>query len=134
MTNARDRQHAVALVNEAHQAGARLSRACRELSIGLNTYRRWSSRPEDGRPHAVHGTPSHALSDAERQAVLQTCHRLEFASLPPAQIVVRLLDEENRYLASESTFYRTFAPGPRAASPRPGSGSTPLWPTSAPSR
>jgi len=48
----------------------------------------------------------HALTGAEREAVLQACHRPEFASLPPAQIVVRLLDEEDRYLASESTFYR----------------------------
>lgn len=124
MTNARDRQHTVELVNEAQQAGARLSRACQELGIGLNTYRRWSSRPKDGRPHAVRGTPSHALTEAERDAVLQTCHRPEFASLPPAQIVVRLLDEEDRYLASESTFYRVLRQAHaqhrrgRAAAPR----------------
>ncbi|MGG4579684.1 IS3 family transposase, partial [Alcaligenes faecalis] len=80
--------------------------ACIELGIGLNTYRRWATGDEDRRPHAIHATPSHALTDAERQAVLQACHRPEFASLPPAQIVVRLLDEEGRYLASESTFYR----------------------------
>ena len=102
MTNALDRQHAVALVKDAHQAGARLNRACAELGIGMNTYRRWATGIEDGRPQAVRASPSHALSAAERQAILHTCHRPEFASLPPAQIVVRLLDEENQYLASES--------------------------------
>jgi len=106
MTNARDRRHAVELVNAARCDGARLERACAEMRIGLNTYRRWSAGGEDGRANAVHGKPSHALSQAERDAVLQTCLRPEFASLPPSQIVVRLLDEEARYLASESTFYR----------------------------
>lgn len=124
MTNALDRRQAVALVNEAQQSGARLRSACAELGIGLNTYRRWAVSDEDGRPQAVRATPSHALSEAERQAVLQTCHRPEFASLPPAQIVVRLLDEENRYLASESTFYRVLRQANeqhrrgRAAAPR----------------
>ena len=39
-------------------------------------------------------------------AVLDACHRPQFASLPAAQIVARLLDDEQRYLASESTLYR----------------------------
>src|SRR5690606_18420076 len=50
--------------------------------------------------------PAHALTHKERQAVLDVCHRPQFASLPAAQIVARLLDDEQRYLASESTFYR----------------------------
>jgi putative transposase len=37
--------------------------------------------------------------------VLETCHRAEFASLPPSQIVPRLADQ-GAYLASESSFYR----------------------------
>ncbi|KKB60774.1 transposase, partial [Robbsia andropogonis] len=73
MTNARDRRHAVELVNAARCDGARLERACAEMRIGLNTYRRWSAGGEDGRANAVHGKPSHALSQAERDAVLQTC-------------------------------------------------------------
>ncbi|MBV6274464.1 DDE-type integrase/transposase/recombinase [Alcaligenaceae bacterium CGII-47] len=124
MTNPQNRRQAVELVNEACQAGSRLRSACTELGIGLNTYRRWAKGGEDGRPHAVRPTPSHALTQAERQAVLDTCHRAEYASLPPAQILVRLLDEEQRYLASESSFYRILrATGEqnrrgRAAAPR----------------
>src|SRR5690554_6243167 len=98
MTNATDRRRIVELVNEALAGGARLSRVCAELGIGQNTYRRWASGGEDQRPHA--------LTPQERQAVLDVCHRPQFASLPPAQIVARLLDDEQRYLASESTFYR----------------------------
>jgi len=124
MTNAQDRRQAVELVDAARRAGARLDRACAEMRIGLNTYRRWCIGGEDGRAHAVHAKPSHALSQAEREAVLQTCLRPEFASLPPSQIVVRLLDEEARYLASESTFYRVLREANaqhrrgRAAAPR----------------
>ena len=124
MTNATDRRQIVELVNEARKAGARLQRVCQELGIGLNTYRRWSTGTEDQRPQAVHPLPAHALTAEERQTILDTCHRPEFASLPPAQIVTRLLDEEQCYLASESSFYRVLRQAGeqhrrgRAAAPR----------------
>lgn len=105
MTSALDRQQTVELVNEAHAAGARLKSACAEVGIGVNTYRRWAAGGHDKRPDAVRPKPAKALSDAERQAVLDVCHQPEFASLPPAQIVARLADQ-GTYLASESTFYR----------------------------
>ena len=106
MTNATDRRQIVELVNEALAAGARLRRICEKIGIGQNTYRRWSAGGQDKRPHAIRPTPAHALTVAERQAVLDACHRRQFASLPPAQIVARLLDDEQTYLASESSFYR----------------------------
>lgn len=124
MTSARDRQHAVALVDDARQAGARLQPACRELGIGTNTYRRWSRSGEDARPEAPRPTPGNALSDTERAEILYQCHRPDHASLPPAQIVPQLLDNEGRYIASESSFYRVLrAAGEqhrrgRAAAPR----------------
>jgi hypothetical protein len=46
------------------------------------------------------------LTPLEKSLMLMTCHRPDFASLPPSQIVPRLMDEEGRYLASESSFYR----------------------------
>lgn len=98
MTNATDRRRIVELVNQARAAGARLRRACGELGIGQNTYRRWSAGGEDQRPHATRPRPAHALTHKERQAVLDVCHRPQFASLPPAQIVARLLDDENGIL------------------------------------
>ena len=94
MTNATDRRQILALVNEARRNGARLYRICQELGIGQNTYRRWSKGGQDQRPHTVRPKPAHALSASERQAVLDVCHRPAFASLPPAQIVARLLDDE----------------------------------------
>ena len=59
----------------------------------------------DARPTAVRPTPSHALTEQERQAVLKTTLEPDYADLPPGQIVPRLADQ-GVYLASESTFYR----------------------------
>lgn len=106
MTNTLDRRRIVTLVDEALAAGARLRSICAELGIGQNTYRRWSSGGADRRPGSVHPRPAHALTREERQAVLQACHQPRFASLAPAQIVAQLLDDEQCYLASESSFYR----------------------------
>lgn len=124
MTSVLDREHAVELVDEARADGARLRSACAELGIGQNTYRRWLHGDRDGRPAADRPTPAHALTEDERQAILALCHEAAFASLPPIQIIVRLLDEQGLYLVSESSFYRVLrAAGEqqrrgRAAKPR----------------
>lgn len=125
MISTSDRQDAVQLIDEARAQGARLGAACEELGIGTNTYRRWAQGDQDRRPQAVRPVPRHALSPEERQQVLGICHRPEFASLPPGQIVPRLLDEEGLYVASESSYYRILrAHGEqhhrgRARAPRP---------------
>ena len=106
MISTSDRQDAVQLIDEARAVGARLQAACAELGIGTNTYRRWVQGDQDRRPQAVRPVPRHTLSPEERQQVLEICHRPEFASLPPGQIVPRLLDEEGLYVASESSYYR----------------------------
>lgn len=127
MISSPDRQHAVALIDEARQGGARLQPACRELGIDVRTYQRWTwggAIKPDGRPEAVRPVPANKLSAAERAAVLALCHEPPYASLPPGQIVPRLADE-GQYLASEATFYRILReaeeqhPRGRARAPRP---------------
>ena len=49
-----------------------------------------------------------ALSDAEREGVLEVCHSSRFTDESPGAIVATLLDE-GRYLGSERTFYRVLA-------------------------
>lgn len=108
MISAPDRQQAVALIEEAHRAGARWSRACAEVGIDVRTYQRWAAGEAvqvDGRPAAVRPEPANKLSMEEQAQVLAVCHEPAYASLPPGQIVPRLADE-GRYLASESSFYR----------------------------
>ena len=108
MISPSDRQQAVVLIEEAHRAGARWSRACAEVGIDVRTYQRWTAGEAlhvDGRPAAVRPEPANQLSVEERAQVLAVCHESAYASLPPGQIVPRLADE-GRYLASESSFYR----------------------------
>lgn len=85
--------------------GARLLVALREISLSERTWRRWRKHAEDGRPAAIRPTPDNRLTAEEEQQILMVCHRPDYASLPPSQIVPRLADE-GIYLASESTFYR----------------------------
>ena len=108
MTSASDRRKAIELVNEAVAAGARKDKACAELGISERTAQRWERDGEiaaDKRPTTIRPEPGNKLGEAERETILATCHRPEYASLPPSQIVPRLADQ-GRYLGSESTFYR----------------------------
>jgi putative transposase len=96
-----------ALVDEAVLGGARLAPACALLGISGRTLQRWQ-RQADGHPDARtlrHEAPAHKLSVQERATVLAVANSAEFGHLPPSQIVPRLADQQ-RYLASESTFYR----------------------------
>ena len=109
MISAADRRQAVELIEEARAEGARLSPACAVLGLSARTYQRWTREGgvrADQRPLVARPTPANALTPEEEQAILAVCHRPEFASLPPEQIVARLLDEEQCYIASVSSFYR----------------------------
>ena len=71
-----DRQRAVELIDEARAGGARLRPACELLGITSRTYQRWTGAEairSDGRPTAERPRPAHALSPAERHAVLEVC-------------------------------------------------------------
>ena len=72
------------------------------------TYRRWIQHGrvvEDKRPFVKRPVPSNKFTDEEREAILTACNQPEYASLPPSQIVPRLLDK-GIYFGSESSFYR----------------------------
>lgn len=112
---------AIQLIDQAHAAGARQSKACTVIGITSRTLRRWRNNQEahgdlaDQRQKAAaeRACPQ-ALTEQERQAVLDTCNRPEFRSLPPSQIVPILADR-GEYLASESTFYRILHDADQAA-------------------
>ncbi len=100
---------AIPLIDEAVQAGARQHKACAVLGITCRTLRRWRAADDltDRRKGAPKHCP-HALTEAERAAILEVCNRPEFRSLPPSQIVPHLADQ-GIYLASEATMYRVLA-------------------------
>jgi transposase InsO family protein len=109
MIRLEDRRQLAQHIEEAHAAGARLRCACEVAGIDLRTLQRWKAGGGlvggDRRPHAVHPTPAHALSEAERAELVRVANEPRFASVPPARIVPMLADE-GRYLASEATFHR----------------------------
>ena len=103
---------AIDLIEDAVTAGARRFKACEVLEIDVRTLQRWKNvlRKKDDladRRKAAAGkrVPGNKLSDEERQAILATCNKPEYQSLPPSQIVPRLADN-GEYIASESSFYR----------------------------
>jgi transposase InsO family protein len=100
------KQMAIQLIDEAVAAGARRHKACEVLGISSRTLRRWRQADSlvDGRKGALRACP-HSLTPAEKEAIVATCNRPEFQSLPPSQIVPRLADT-GIYMASEASFYR----------------------------
>jgi len=95
-------------LSEARGAGARKARACQEIGLSLRTLQRWSETEvvrADARTTTVRPRPRNALSEVERQAIINLCNSPAYVHLPPSQIVPRLADQQ-RYLASEATFYR----------------------------
>ena len=110
MIGLEDRQALAQDIEAARSAGARLQPACEVAGIDPRTLQRWNAQEGltagDGRPQAVHPTPGHALSPAERVALLTVANEPRFASVPPARIVPMLADE-GVYLGSESSMLST---------------------------
>jgi transposase InsO family protein len=109
MIGLEDRQAWAQDIRIAHEAGARLRRACETVGIDVRTLQRWKAQEGlikgDGRPCAIRPSPGHALSPAERAQLLRVANEPRFADVPPARIVPMLADE-GVYLASESTLGR----------------------------
>jgi transposase InsO family protein len=107
MTAPEERKELISLISEATLAGARQAHACNIMGLSARTVQRW----QRGEPGAVdgrslrHHEPCHKLSADERAELLAVANSPEFGHLPPSQIVPRLADQQ-RYIASESTFYR----------------------------
>ncbi len=127
------------LVEDAVTAGARREQACATLGLSARTVERWCAGDvEDGR-HGPSSPPANKLSEAERAEVLSLVTSPRFRDLSPNQIVP-LLGDEDRFVASESTFYRVLrqeellrhrgrakAPQRRATSTHEATGPNQVW-------
>ena len=81
--------------------------ACRALGASPATiYRR--RRPPEPRPLKPRSTPERALSEPEREAVLEVLHSERFVDVSPEETWATLLDE-GTYLCSTRTMYRILA-------------------------
>ena len=107
MNSPAQRQNVLALLEVAISAGARLAPACLVLGLSTRCVQRWlaASDLQDGRTQRLQA-PANKLTDEERMTILAVANSPQFAHLPPSQMVPILADE-GRYIASESTIYRT---------------------------
>lgn len=92
------------MLKEAVDAGARKIKVCELLGVSLRTVERWEHQPEDQR-RGPKTRPANALTQKEREKLLEIANSEDYANLAPSQIVP-LLADKGEYIASESTFYR----------------------------
>ncbi|MGH7852064.1 MAG: IS3 family transposase [Candidatus Binatia bacterium] len=101
-----DRQSCIELVEQAKAGGARRQASCAVLEVSLRTVERWEKAPDQGdRRRGPVSTCAHALSEEEKQTIVEVSSGPAYRDLSPWQIVARLADT-GRYLGSESSFYR----------------------------
>lgn len=82
--------------------------ACFALGIPISSFYRHQSRLRFPAKRSSRPVPPLALSDHEKQTILDTAHEKRFRDATPYQIYATLLDE-GRYLASVRTIYRVLA-------------------------
>ena len=75
---------AISLIDEAVRAGVRIKNACEVIGISDRTFRRWmrSDTLSDGHKGADRSC-RHALSEAEKEQMIEVCNRPELQSYPP---------------------------------------------------
>ena len=93
-------------MSECRDAGASQKRACAIVGISERTFQRWSLVPgqEDLRQGPTTKS-AHALTEDERQRIVEISSSKEFQDKSPHQIVPTLADR-GEYVASEASFYR----------------------------
>jgi len=109
LTTHSDRIKVVVAIDEAVSSGARQFKACEVVGISERTYQRWSNQgteTRDGRPDATRPVPANKLTHEEEKAILEVMNQKEHRSLPPNQVFHKLIDEQGKYIASVSSFYR----------------------------
>ena len=95
----------IMLIEEAHENGARYSKACEVVGISLRTLQRWKSGCLNDRRKGSKKTVPRKVSQEAREEIVAVCNEPRFRDQTPYEIVPQLLTE-GRYLASESTIYR----------------------------
>lgn len=93
---------------EERPAGVPVQAACEALNVSRATLYRSRRPPPEPKPERVRAPSPRRLHDAERQHILDTLHRPEFADQPPTEVYATLLGR-GIYLASIRTMYRILA-------------------------
>ena len=93
------------LIEEAHDHGARYSKACEVVGISIRTLQRWKCCGVKDNRKGASKRVVRKLKPESSQAIIGHCNSVRFRDLNPHEIVPLLLNE-GVYLASVSTFYR----------------------------
>ena len=104
--NEEERKNVLLFIHTACQQGCRKKIVCQYLGIDIRRIQRWK---KDGVIDKRKGSPRKVekrLTEAEKDEIIETCTNERFRNLNPHEIVA-ILAEEGKYIASESSFYRT---------------------------
>ena len=96
------------LIEEAHENGARYSKACEVVGISLRTLQRWKRGCLNDRRKGSKKTVPGKVSQETREEIVAVCNEPRFRDQTPYEIVPQLLTEGRYLVASESTIYRIF--------------------------
>ena len=80
--------------------------ACKAMGVATSSDYRWQEPPRAAVAARPRPSPPRALSETERQQVLETLRSEAFVDRSPAHVAAALLDEEQRSLCSVRTMYR----------------------------
>ena len=92
---------------EQHHNQTSIEPLCEALDVPKASFYRSRTRV-DSKAQVLAVPPKHALSEAEKQSVLDLLHSERFRDLPPTQVYPILL-EEGHYMCSVRTMYRILA-------------------------
>lgn len=105
MTAKEEREKIIKYINEAVDSGARKKEACKITGLTPRTIERWEKDPDgDKRPDFNKISPQ-ALSEEEKDKIIEVCTQNEYKDMSP-NTIVPLLAEKGEYHGSESSFYR----------------------------
>jgi putative transposase len=101
-----DKARAIALIQEACDAGARIKPACEIVEIAIRTLQRWKKGCSLNDKRCGPNTePKNKFTQAEREHLLKVVNSEAYRNQAPGQIVPALADK-GEYIGSESTIYR----------------------------
>ena len=105
MTAKKEREEITSHINDAVNNGARKNKACKIIGFSLRTIQRWENNPDGDKRSDFKRISPQALSEEEKDQIVDICTKNEYKDMNPNEIVP-VLAEKGEYYGSESSFYR----------------------------
>jgi transposase len=95
----------VALIEEAHDSGARYVKACEVVEISGRTLQRWKREGMEDKRKGSKKKVVRKISAEKREEIIEVCNSSKYCDMSPYEVVPMLLDE-GRYICSVRIMYR----------------------------